>query len=219
MSYIMEQEILYGEVEDPWGNRDKNHPRYNLYQQYFRLAIGMILPRYKTIMDMGCGIGGLVDLINRTTDKIAIGVDTSPSAIKTARRFYPKWHYEVGNAKTWRPKEPVDMVIFTGFYHHIEKKNDRLNTLKHARSYINDGGGLIIFYNGTNYLSGKKHIQCQLDIASELFSVFAPQQIITFKMIDYTTPKKIQGLKWEEGSWIFYTGEKRPNSMMKLTEK
>lgn len=206
--YILEQEVAYATTKDPWGNRDKTYPRYNLYQQQFKMLASTILHQYKTVIDMGCGVGGLVDLINRTTDKTAIGVDSSINAIKQAKELFPDWTFVVGDVKTWVPESPVDMVILSGPYHHIESETKRIGLLNHIKSYINDKGALAILYMGNHFLSGLSRQTYPLNILRELSTTFQVQQHLTYKMIDYDTPKKIVGKEWEEGVWEIYVGEK-----------
>lgn len=206
--YVLEQDSMYKSTKDPWGNRDTTHPRYNLYQQQFKMLLSTILSRYKTVIDMGCGVGGLVDLINKTTNKTAIGVDSSVNAINQARELFPSWTFMVGDVKTWRPENSVDVVILSGPYHHIKPEEGRVELLKHIKSYINDGGAIIISYMGNYFLSGRSEKRYSLNILKELSTVFKPQQHLTYKMVDYTTPKKIVGGKWEEGTWEIYVGEK-----------
>lgn len=172
------------------------------------MLLSTILPRYKTVIDIGCGVGGLVDLINRTTDKTAIGVDSSTHAINQAKELFPSWKFMVGDVKTWRPKNAVDAVILSGPYYHIHPEAKRIELLKHIKSYIKEGGNIIILYVGNHFLSGRSDKRYMLNILKELSTVFKPQQHLTYKMIDYTTPKKIVGGKWEEGTWEIYVGEK-----------
>lgn len=207
-TYISEQDLMYASTKDPWGNMDKTHPRYTLYQQMSKIMASIILQCYKTVVDMGCGVGGLVDLINRTTDKTVIGVDSSVNAIKQARELFPDWTFMVGDAKTWRPENPVDMVLLSGPYHHIEPEASRIKLLRHIKSYINEGGAIAILYMGNHFLSGHSRRTYPLNILAELSAVFKPQQHVTYKMIDYATPKKIVGHEWEEGVWEICVGVK-----------
>ena len=68
-TYIFAQDLMYGSTKDPWGNIDTTHPRYNLYQQLFKMMVATILPRYKTVVDMGCGVGGVCPMTSAEAEE------------------------------------------------------------------------------------------------------------------------------------------------------
>ena len=121
--YIAEQEQSYSERGDIWGNFDKTHPRYNLYQQYNKVIISMIPDHVFSVIDIGCGYGGLVKELIECGYNV-MGVDSSPSAIEQAKTHHPTQFdiFEVGDIRTYVPKSPVDMVIITGPYYHLDAK-------------------------------------------------------------------------------------------------
>jgi len=196
--YIESQDHLYRTQQDPWGNIDPSHPRFNLYQQKFLSQVATILPRYRTIVDLTCGIGKLVDLINTSTDKEAIGVDSSPTAIQRARENFPRWHYEQADMRTWNPRFLVDMVMITAAYHHLGEA-ERHSLLERIYGYLQKGGACLISYP-TNRLMTRSRNRYNLDVERELFSVFSPQQVVSFMMRDNENG--------EECGFTYYVGEK-----------
>jgi len=191
--YVDDQEGLYRNNADPWSNF--SGPRFNVYRQYHRVITSLILPRYKTVVDIGCGVGGLVDLINRTASFEAMGVDSSETAILRAIKKYPAWRYEIGDIRYWEPERNVDMVLATGPYHHLTA-GERLRALRHIKSYLNDGGALLIAYGGEVDLDG--NIKPYPDLAGEIFSEYKKQQYAQYMYKDGE----------ENGSYVFYVGEK-----------
>ena len=190
--YARAQDDLYVTKFDPWDNFDG--PRFNIYRQYHKVITSLILPRYKTVMDIGCGAGGLVHLINTTTDFRAVGVDTSRHAIAIAREKFP-WDYEVGDIRYWIPAEKVDVVLSTGPYYHLIPE-ERAGVLRHVKSYLNDGGAFLIAYGGCMDLDG--NVKNYPDLSGEIFSEYKKQQYVCYMYKDGE----------ENGSYVFYVGEK-----------
>ena len=197
MSYINQQNQLYLEKEDPWNVF--YGPRRKINDQYYRIIMGTIPFDMKYIVDIGCGLGRLVDMINtEMKDKTAIGVDSSPICIENTKKRYPSYHFEVGDIRTWRPHEKMDMVLSTGSYYHFEK-DERLEILHHIRDYLALGSLLLVAYGWDIHLNGK-NTECYPDLSKEIFSVFKPHQVLRYQIIDNTNK--------EDGSWVFYIGEK-----------
>lgn len=195
--YVRDQEELYKKEGDPWANLEKDRPRYNLYQQYHKIISSMILPRYKTVADIGCGVGGLVNVINTKTHATAVGVDSSETAIKKAKETFPKWDFFVGDVRYWKPQNLIDMVMITGPYHHLTSE-EKISTLSNIKTYLNPGGAILVAYGGIETIDGDK--MDYPDLGHEIFSIFKKQQYISYMYKDNE--------RNQNGSWKFYVGEK-----------
>lgn len=55
--------------------------------QIIRRSLARVRQRCRTILEIGCGTGGYIRHISRHAEVPAIGIDSSPVAIATARRF------------------------------------------------------------------------------------------------------------------------------------
>jgi len=196
LKYVEQQNKLYMEKEDPWDTF--SGPRQYINDQYYRIIMGTIPARFKLIVDMGCGLGRLVELIHTDLKKNAIGVDSAPASIEKAKQRYPHYPFEVGDIRAWKPKETVDMVLSMGSYYHFPKP-ERIQTLHHIYDYLPTAGLLLVAYGWDIHLNGK-NTACYPDLADEVFSVFKPQQVLRYQVIDNTNG--------EDGSWVFYIGEK-----------
>jgi trans-aconitate 2-methyltransferase len=66
-----------------------------------------------SVVDLGCGPGNLTTLLaNRWPSADVVGVDSSEQMIARAREIdIPGVRFEVGDARTWRPAVPVDVLI------------------------------------------------------------------------------------------------------------
>jgi trans-aconitate 2-methyltransferase len=72
-------------------------------------------PGPRLVVDLGCGPGNATELIAEHWPKArVIGVDSSPNMIAAAREREQPGHLEfhLGDLATWRPDEPVDVLLF-----------------------------------------------------------------------------------------------------------
>ena len=71
--------------------------------------VGATAPR--TVVDLGCGPGNLTALLKeRWPDADVTGVDSSPEMVAAARSVAGV-DFAVGDLRTWRPDEPVDVLV------------------------------------------------------------------------------------------------------------
>ena len=84
-------------------------------------AIGDLRPT--TIVDLGCGPGGLTaTLLDRWPAAQIIGFDTSQEMIGHARRrvIADRLSFEIGDARTWRAEQPVDLILANACFPNLE---------------------------------------------------------------------------------------------------
>jgi trans-aconitate 2-methyltransferase len=63
------------------------------------------------VVDLGCGPGNLTRLLaDRWPRARVTGVDSSPEMVERARHV-PGVTWQVGDVRTWRPAEPVDVLV------------------------------------------------------------------------------------------------------------
>lgn len=200
-SYVECQEQLYRTVEDPWCNINPNNPRYRMMMQLDKTVLSLFLDKPRFVVDIGCGLGGLVDRIYKAFGCIVLGVDSSSTAVEKARNMFPH-KYVVGDIRTWVPPGDCgapDVVLASGSYHHLPE-TERKVCLGHIHKYLAPRGVFVVVYGGDYYVSGKT-TSGYPSLAAEIFSVFAPQQIVSRQIMDNEIG--------QEASWVFYVGEKR----------
>lgn len=65
-----------------------------------------------SIVDLGCGPGNSTALLRaRFPGAEIVGVDSSPEMLERARREHPSIEWVLGDARRYRPQEPVDLVF------------------------------------------------------------------------------------------------------------
>ncbi len=70
------------------------------------------IPGPARIIDLGCGPGTSTEALRRRWPESRIlGLDRSPEMVEAARRTYPDWQFELGDAAHWTASEPFDLVF------------------------------------------------------------------------------------------------------------
>lgn len=90
-----EFEAMYRDIEDPWGCEAGKSSLNNLI--FLDIIFGGDR-RYGRILDIGCGLGGLLDAIKRkNVGGYVLGLDISQTAIEKAGRRYPDLEFRCQN--------------------------------------------------------------------------------------------------------------------------
>jgi len=119
--------------------------------QYLRFAAERALPfrhlvaavdhlEPSTVVDLGCGPGGLTaTLLERWPKARITGIDTSEEMIGHARRraVSGRLEFEVGEASTWNASESVDLMLANASFHWID---DHHHLFDHLLPMLADGG-------------------------------------------------------------------------------
>ncbi len=105
-------EAMYQDIEDPWGCEAG---KSSLNNQIFVDIIFNDNRRYERILDIGCGLGGLLDSIQkRNNGGYVLGLDVSRTAIQKAKRRYPNLNFDCRNIVKEELKERnFDLVVLS----------------------------------------------------------------------------------------------------------
>lgn len=95
-----------------------------------------------TVVDIGCGPGNSTELlVARFPGARVIGVDNSPDMLATARTRVPSATFEAGDAASWSPPAPVDLIYGNAVFQWVP---DHLSVLERLMGDLAPGGVLAL---------------------------------------------------------------------------
>ena len=96
----------------------------------------------RTVVDLGCGTGQITRRMAERFDRARIlGLDHSPQMIEAARDSASAVEWLEGDAGTWEPDSPVDLIYSNAALHWIDGHNELLPRLI---SFLRPGGCLAV---------------------------------------------------------------------------
>ncbi|QIK65363.1 methyltransferase domain-containing protein [Nocardioides sp. HDW12B] len=97
----------------------------------------------RRVVDLGCGPGHLTALMaERWPQAVVHGLDSSSEMVEAARRDVPadpRLSFEVADLRSWRPEEPVDLIVSNATLQWVP---DHLALLPHLLAQLAPGGTL-----------------------------------------------------------------------------
>ena len=139
-------DAVYRNRIDPWSQSAASNDGWQEYYQHSRSKIlNAINPTDKYILEVGCGIGYVIDFLNKNTDNCIIdGMDISNEAIKIANKTFPSSHFIVGDItnKNILLQKKYDVIILNQILWYILGSLDQV--IKNVYHALQDGGVLIV---------------------------------------------------------------------------
>ena len=119
LEFIGDFEGLYKNENNTWGQDGKDN-RLREYYKFSRNRIVKTLkdlraPNNMSILEVGCGLGYVLNEINKAVPKNNItGMDISPTAITKAKKLFPDYDYIVGDicSKKLIFKKKFNVMLF-----------------------------------------------------------------------------------------------------------
>ncbi|MDB2561963.1 class I SAM-dependent methyltransferase, partial [Sulfurimonas sp.] len=153
--FVGDFEGLYKNDINPWG-QDGSDPRLEKYYCYSRENIVTILNQHyskkKTLLEVGCGLGYVVDYFAKNSSFICSGVDISKTAITKAKKIFKEYEFYCYDIQKINSKKTYDVIILNqALWYVLEKFTD---VFKNIYTMLNDDGIFVIvnaFTDTQNY--------------------------------------------------------------------
>jgi 2-polyprenyl-3-methyl-5-hydroxy-6-metoxy-1,4-benzoquinol methylase len=146
------------------GNKD-----FSVKAKHLRRIISKLPVR--TIIDVGCASGVLVDMLNRTGKYEATGVDKSESSISYANSHARGTFYRA-DIEDFKSDRTYSLVILMHLLEHCYQPQ---KVLRNVREYVPVGG--YIYVSVPNLLSWDEHSFWRRSLAS---TIFADEHLVAF---------------------------------------
>ena len=149
LKFVGDFEAVYNENNDPWGQSSCTDISYKNYYNYSRNKINKFIKslnkRNGSILEVGCGLGYVVDLIARNNQSVEVnGSDISKKAIEIAKRKFPQYTFFVNDITSDENaiNRKFDIVIFNQILWYILEKLDQ--SFLNSHSILKRDGHFII---------------------------------------------------------------------------
>jgi ubiquinone/menaquinone biosynthesis C-methylase UbiE len=131
-----------------------------------------------SLLDVGCGVGGLHGALAGTFVRIC-GVDVSEKSIEVARERNPRFEYRVmtGNSIPY-PAGVFDMATAINVLHHVEPTSWHLVVLELKRVVRPNGLVCVIEHNPFNPLTRLAVLRCPFDRDAHLLTAAQARQLL-----------------------------------------
>jgi 2-polyprenyl-3-methyl-5-hydroxy-6-metoxy-1,4-benzoquinol methylase len=130
--------------------------------------LGVLLPADKScsIVDLGCGFGGMVEAAKRMGYTQIAGYDISTEQVKTAHQLGIKEVEELSIEAFFKRAQKVDVILGLDIIEHFTK-DELVDFLCNARQTLNPGGKVI--FRTPNMDATQTSVYAYGDISHEVF--------------------------------------------------
>lgn len=123
----------YRKSDSPW-----NINPYNNYYSYVFRILKSLKKKFGNILDIGCGNGVFTARLSAFSNNIT-GIDISPTAIKYARKAYPKINFQVCDIRNFYAKSKFDLIVCLEVIYYFNRKDVKIVLNKIYNFLKNDG--------------------------------------------------------------------------------
>ena len=176
LEFVGDFDAVYRNRVDPWSQSESSNDGWREYYQHSRLKIlNSISPTDKNILEVGCGIGYVVDFLNKKIEGCSIdGMDISSEAIILANKNFPELNFFVGditnsnhniskkynvivlNQILWYILGSLDQVV-KNVYHTLEDAGLLIVSQAFFKDYQSYGRDILVGVDGLEDYMLRKH--------------------------------------------------------------
>lgn len=145
LEFVGDFDAVYRNRVDPWSQSADSKDGWQEYYQHSRSKIlNEINSTGKNILEVGCGIGYVVDFLSKKTSNCTVdGMDISSEAIKLAKKTFTELNFVVGDiTKKNTLTKKYNVVILNQILWYILDSLDHV--VKNVYDILGDEGTLIV---------------------------------------------------------------------------
>lgn len=197
LKFIGDFDGLYENEINPWGQDGKDE-RLGKYYTYSRNNIVEKInnyKKYKNMLEIGCGLGYVVDFFNQNSNLICDGADISSIAIEKSRQNFSNYafiHFDV-QADNLELHHKYDVVVLNQVLWYVLEKFE--NVFENVFNILNKGGTFII---SQSFLESQGYGKDIVDGFGGLVQYIENHQSDTFNIVDAQLIKK-DGMLYKDG--------------------
>jgi ubiquinone/menaquinone biosynthesis C-methylase UbiE len=114
--------------------------------KYLRNLIKKHAPNAKKLLELGCGSGSLIEVLQKSYS--CIGIDLSSEMVKVARKKVPRSQFIVGDITSFDIDEKFDVIVCAfDTINHVLNFSKWRQIFRRAHSHLNQGGVFIFDIN------------------------------------------------------------------------
>ena len=121
----------------------------------------------KSILDVGCGTGVLIEFLQKLKAKDITGIDISKKMIEIAANKHKNCEFICNNILDWKTPKKFDTIIMYNCYPHLDNK---LGLVEKIYKLLNPDGVFIVAHGASKEVINSHHEAHALNVSTKLNS-------------------------------------------------
>ena len=119
----------------------------------------------KSILDVGCGTGVLIEFLQKLKAKDITGIDISKKMIEIAANKHKNCEFICNNIIDWKTPKKFDTIIMYNCYPHLD---DKLSLVEKIYNLLNPDGVFIVAHGASKEVINSHHQAHALKVSTKL---------------------------------------------------
>jgi len=185
LEFVGDFDGLYSEDDNPWGQNGKDDRLGSYYKFSQKNILNHLKNRVKSksLLEVGCGLGYVVNFFNKNSHLVCEGVDISEIAIDKAKLSFPQYVFHKLDIQDdlLCVRKKYDIVILNKVLWYVLEKFE--NVFENVYNLLNDNGVFII---SNGFMDSQRYGKDIIDGFDGLLQYIENRQSDKFKIIEAT---------------------------------
>jgi len=183
LEFVGDFDGLYSEDDNPWGQNGEDNRLGNYYKFSQKNILNHLKNRVKSksLLEVGCGLGYVLDFFNKNSHLVCEGADISKVAIDKAKLSFPQYVFHKLDIQidTISLKKKYDIVILNKVLLYVLEKFE--NVFENVYNLLNKNG---IFIISNGFMDSQRYGKNIVDGFGGLVQYIENNQSDKFKIIE-----------------------------------